>query len=223
MQHYLPHPGSQIRGGKENLFEVTGQGSVEAAPDTAIIQLGIVTEARDVQSAQDENKRRLEKAVNALYKTGISREDIQTASYTISPKYSFQDGKQTLEGYEVVNLLSVKTNQLSRIGEIVDTAVQNGVNRVDRVQFKLDHPQPYAAAALKAAVRQGYEKASVLAESYRVQLQTTPVKAVEVSHGFVPLEREGAALMAAPAASPVPVFPGTLMVTAEVRVFYRFG
>ncbi|KZZ83387.1 MULTISPECIES: SIMPL domain-containing protein [Bacillaceae] len=218
---YMPVSGGQARDRKEYLMEVTGQGSAEASPDTAIIQLGIVTESKDVKTAQDENKARLEKAVNALYRQGIDKGDIQTISYNISPKYSFQDGKQTLEGYEVVNLLSVKTERLDQIGAIVDTAVNNGVNRVDRVQFKLENTKPYVEAALREAVKQGFEKASVLAQSYQVSLQSTPVKVVEVSKGFVPFEREGAAFMASSA--PTPVFPGSLTVTAEVRVHYRYG
>ncbi|WP_164462243.1 SIMPL domain-containing protein [Bacillus sp. FJAT-42376] len=219
---YMQVPGGQARDRKDHIMEVTGQGSAEANPDTALIQLGIVTESQDVKTAQDENKKRLEKAVNALYRQGIDKGDIQTISYNISPKYSFQDGKQTLEGYEVVNLLSVKTNQLDQIGAIVDTAVNNGINRVDRVQFQLENTQVYLEKALREAVKQGYEKAVVLTQSYQVSLQSVPVKVTEISKGSVPFEREASAF-AASASSPSPVFPGSLTVSAEVRVQYRYG
>ncbi|MGD6817373.1 SIMPL domain-containing protein [Metabacillus sp. 84] len=218
----MPTLNGQNRDRKEYLMEVTGQGSAEATPDTALIQLGIVTEAEDVKTAQEENKLRLERAVNALFRQGINKEDIQTISYSISPKYSFQDGKQTLVGYEVVNLISVKTERLDQIGAIVDTAVSNGVNRVDRVVFKLENAKPYVEAALQEAVKQAYEKAAVLAESYQVSLNRVPVRVTESSRSFVPYEREGLSLAAAPASS-AQVFPGSLTVSAEVRVHYRYS
>lgn len=86
---------------------VTGRGTVTAKPDTVIITLGVRTEHANVQEALVENAKRANAVIHALKAIGVSDEDIDTASFSIYPKYNYSNGTNTLTGYEVEHIFDI--------------------------------------------------------------------------------------------------------------------
>jgi len=81
--------------------------------------------------------------VEAIKSTGISEDELSTTRLNIFPVYdSYRDqitGKYTQEliGYRVTNTITVETNNLDSAADVIDGAVEAGVNRVDSVYFTL--------------------------------------------------------------------------------------
>ena len=55
----------------------TGEGKVKAAPDTAKVDVGLVTEGKDSISVQNENTGKMNKVIDYLKKEGIAGEDVK--------------------------------------------------------------------------------------------------------------------------------------------------
>ncbi|WP_249662579.1 SIMPL domain-containing protein, partial [Lysinibacillus fusiformis] len=69
-------------------------------------------------------------------------------SYTGTPQYHFEAGKQIFNGDEVVNAITVNVSNIDNLCLVIDTAIENGANRIANIQFKLDHTDAYYQQAL---------------------------------------------------------------------------
>ncbi len=150
-------------GGAANISQTvsfTGEGKVKATPDTAKVEIGLVTEGKDSISVQNENSSKMNKVIDYLKKEGVAKEDIKTSNYNLSPKYEYNKGKSTLVGYILNQSLTVTVRDLNKIGEILDGAVSNGANQVNSISLFVDKPEELKNKAREEAVNQAKEKAS---------------------------------------------------------------
>ncbi|WP_077603413.1 SIMPL domain-containing protein [Oceanobacillus sojae] len=194
---------------------VTGSGTVIVSPSIARIQLVVSTSNISLQEAQEENARRMNQVLEVLQQTGIPREQIQTTSFSARPVYSYQDGNQTLQGYEVRNEITVITEDMDRIGEVIDRVTENGVNEVASIEFSVDNPENFYNEALSFALSDAKRKAEGLAEQLGANLNPVPLRINEQtsSPGVGPAQ---VFKMVA-----TPIEPGNQSVEARLEVVYQ--
>jgi uncharacterized protein YggE len=129
---------------RERTISVTGTATTSISPDLVILQFGVDTEAKTAQDAINANSQAMNSIVAAVTSLGITKDEISTSSFNIYPVYNDsvpipETGihKTVLTGYRASNTLFVKTTKLSLAGNIIDSAVGAGANRVDSVSFSL--------------------------------------------------------------------------------------
>lgn len=204
------------------LIEVTGEGTVAAAPDRAVIVLGVITENPSLTNAQAANAAGVTQVIHALLQLSIPREHIQTVSYRIDIQYHYEDGNQTLKGYRVEHLLQITLDQVEQAGQVVDTAVRNGANTVSSIRFALRHPEAYYNQALSNAIRNAGTKARTIAQTLGLSLIQTPIHITEEPRSGEPPVPFQAMLSAEGAAAPTPIQPGELEIRASIRAQYTW-
>lgn len=178
--YYRYPPFKNIRNEKKNnKMEVEGNGKVKAIPDIAVITLGVITENKDLKTAQQQNKIKTNKVFNALNEIGVDDKDIQTIAYNINQYYDYIDGKQVFRGYKVTNKFTITTDEIDKIGLIIDTAVENGANYANEIQFKVSNPSYYYNKALTLAVEDAVKKAEDIGNTLGVYVKEVPIKIVE--------------------------------------------
>ncbi|WP_217589568.1 SIMPL domain-containing protein [Lentibacillus saliphilus] len=198
---------------------VTGDGIVRTTPDAATVQMDVITEAAEPQEAQQENTMIMTRVIQALLQMGIPRNDIQTITYQINPQYDYVDGEQVFRGYEVVHSLSVTISPINQVGYIIDTAVDQGVNRVSNIQFTTTRPTRYEQEALKKALKNAESKARSMARAINVTLDFPPTRVKEDSiTSPIPYQK----VSLSEASTPVPIEPGQIEFTARVTVQYTY-
>lgn len=202
------------------VMTVTGAASVMAEPNIVHIQLEVVTEVNELRKAQEENAHTVNQVIAALLKQEVDRKDIQTASYNISPKYDYVDGKQVFRGYQVSHVLRVTLHDIEKAGAVIDTAVKNGVNRVSNIDFTVDNEQPYYQQALTQALNNASAKAKAMADALQVNLDPTPIKIVEET-SEAPVVYKTMAVTEASYSTPIE--PGQISIEANVKVKYRYS
>lgn len=158
---------------------VEGEGLITVQPNRAKISIGIVTEDSHVQKAQQENTNISNRVINALKQMGIQVQAIQTTVYSIHPRYDFIEGQSILKGYEVEHQLEITVNDLSMVGNIYDTAIQNGANRSGNIEFLVTNRDQYYREALTRAVQNAREKAEEIAKSMGVTIANIPTYIME--------------------------------------------
>lgn len=209
----------------ENTLSVSGSGEMMTTPDIAQVTVGVQTENADVRTAQQENARIMDGMIAALLAAGIPREDIQTAGYSIYPVYdeSVRPFGQKVRYYQVISMVQVTVRDISRTGEVIDIAVNNGANQVSSVSFSLspEREQAIRGQVITMAAKNARADADVAASATGVTI--TGVKSVNVGQVYVPFAYDnrysGTAEMKA-SAVPTPIEPGQVRVTAQVSISY---
>ncbi|WP_313894829.1 SIMPL domain-containing protein [Psychrobacillus sp.] len=198
------------------IIAVTGSGEISAPPNYAQLQLEVSTEGKSVSEAQQENATIMNQVIQSILALDIARENIQTTAYNIFPTYDFIEGKQVFRGYEVTNAITVKIEDVSQVGKVIDTAVYNGVNRVSTIQFRVENPNIYYQQALRLALQDAQTKAKTIAEKMHLPLQEQPIEIVE-EHEANPILFKSVAM-----ANQTPIEQGEISIQATVRVKFQY-
>ena len=199
---------------------MSGVGSAQIAPDMAEVTLGVVTEARDAAKAHADNAAQATQVQSALKALGIAERDIQTTRYDFSPIYDVKDnGRSVTTGYTVTNAVVVKVRNLTNVGKVIDTALANGANRVDSIEFSASDPSAAKSAALADAARDARSKADAVARALGVRivriLNVHADTQSHTSHNYMPMMMAKEAYDAA-----TPITAGELSFEASASITY---
>lgn len=165
---------------------VSGRGTAAAAPDTAFVNVGVVTTHVTARSALLVNNRKMATLFETL-ETGfdIPKHCLQTSQFSVAPKYIYKSGeKPMLVGYTVSNSLSIKLekSKLDLLGQILDAVVTDGANRINGIQFSISDRTELLKSARIAAVKDALAKAELLTSTAGVELGR--LKSISESSSF---------------------------------------
>lgn len=203
------------------LITVTGEGIIQAAPDMAILSIGVTTEAESAAAAMTENSKALSAVLERLKASGIEARDLQTSNLSLSPNWTGYDsasgGRPTIAGYTASNQLTVRIRALETLGGVLDAAISDGANALNGLSFALTDPRPATDAARVQAVEDARAKATLLVEAAGAQLG----RIVSISEGGGMSPQPGPMFRAAAEAMPVPVEGGEVAASAAVTVVFE--
>jgi uncharacterized protein len=209
------------------ILSVQGTGEARVAPDEATVRLGVVAQAPTARAAQEQVNRTAFAALEAIRALGVDAKDIQTSDLSLSPLYSQGrgEGQQAprITGYQANNTVTIRLEDLSKVGPVIDAGLGAGANTLEGVVFGLRNDEAAKAAALTEAARKARAKAEALAQALKVRL----VGIVEVTEGGVsvfppPYPKVGRMAMAE-LSSDTPVSAGQVGVEASVTIRYRIA
>ncbi len=206
-------------------ISVNGEATIAADPDQAQIDIGVTTQARSAPDASRDNAERISRVLNEVKKILGKGDEVKTSGYALNPQYRYpQGGRPEIVGYQANNTVRIKMAKLDDVGKVIDAAMQNGANTINRLAFTLKDEEAARLDALKRAAA----KAKAKAESIAAALGLKIVKIIAVTEGeqsFQPLYRaapmaRGDALAAQ---APTPVEPGTVDVRSSVSLVAEIG
>jgi uncharacterized protein YggE len=209
-----PQPGSGI--------SVVGQGIVLAQPNTAHITLGVEVFDQSLANGQSQAASRMDAVVSKLKASGVPDTDIHTVSFNITPQYDFQNQNQpVLRGYQIQNLVDVKTTNVNVLGAMIDDSIAAGATRVYGIRFEASNMEDLKNQARDQAMQNARAKAEQLARDAGVSLgRPTSINESDTG-GVTPLRVQQAPQPAAAAAAPqTPIQPGELQVQTTVQVVW---
>lgn len=197
---------------------VTGEGSVAAAPDMAVLSLGVTTEGATAAEAMAANSAALTGVLDRLVLAGIDERDIQTSNLSLNPNWTGYDSGSTpkIAGYTASNQLSIRIRDLPKLGEVLDAAITDGANTLNGISFGLSDPKPAMNDARAQAVSDARARAELLVQAAGASLG----KIVSISEqgGYT---QPAPMFRAAAEAAPVPVQGGEVETTAAVTIVYE--
>ena len=145
---------------------VTGDSTVQAQPDTAVVTVAVVTQNASASEAQAENASKTEAVVRAVKAAAGAGAEVKTGGYSLQPQYAYKEGAPpTITSYVARNAVNVTTGALERVGAIIDAATRAGANNVDGLAFTLRRDEAARGQALSAATRDAAAKARIVAET----------------------------------------------------------
>jgi uncharacterized protein YggE len=152
-------------------ISIDGMGEVRAAPDMATITSGVTTQGATAREALDANTAAMANLVAALKESGIEPRDIQTSGFSVNPDYVYSDQRDSngytqppkINGYQVMNTVTVAVRDLKSLGAILDKSVTVGANTINGVSFSVADPSELYNEARRAAFADAREKADLYA------------------------------------------------------------
>jgi uncharacterized protein YggE len=200
---------------EQKLLSVSGSASAFVVPDTASINLGVLTQAPSAREASDKNSVLMNAVVGALKNQGLKDNEIRTSVFSIQPVYSYpkEGGAPTITGYSASNNVMVTTRMIDNLSDILDKSVASGANQVNGISFLVseEKQKQIRDELITGAVMDAREKADKLAESLKVRI--TGVSSISISEGGFPQPL-------AVAEKAVPIQPGESEVSLSVQVTY---
>ena len=203
---------------EKRILKVNGKGMVEAEPDMVLISVGVITKDKNSENAQNLNEEISKKLINAMLQLGITKEDIKTISYTIFPEYDYIEGKQILIGYNVTHNLEIKVREVKMAGQVINTAVQNGANQINRVDFTLEDAKYHYNRALKLALKDAATKAQAITAAMKINFDIIPCSITEQSTSFTPILEQSTMKLAATDT----VMPGKIEIVATLEAEFEY-
>ena len=203
---------------------VTGQGSVDIAPDMAILSLTVTREAETARAALDANSSAMKDVMTAMKAEGIEERDLQSSGFSIQPKYVYPAQKPNeprkpprIVGYTVRNSLTVRVRDISAVGNILDKSVTLGVNEGGNFVLGNEDPSAALTRARIEAMKDAQDKARTLAHAAGVKTG----KLLEISEQSfnprpVPMARREMSMARSAEAVPVAAGQNTYKVTVNV-------
>lgn len=153
-------------------ISVSGSGTIDATPDIAHLTLAVQHRDANMQVARDATIK-VSKAFLALCtKLGIKENKIRTSGLTIQPEYRWDEkqNQQVFTGYFVQRQLQVEINDLDKLGDVIEGAIDAGVNEVSPPQLDSSKRKELNRDALAAATADAKANAERIATSLGVKL-----------------------------------------------------
>lgn len=201
-----------------NQIVTSGQGRIEVAPDQAIVSVGGQAQRPTAADALAEVNRTGSQTIERLRALGLRPEALRTSAVQVFPVYSTprEGAAPQITAYRATYVLTVTLSELGMVGRVIDAAIQAGANTIQGISFGLRDASRPRNEALALAVREAREKADTIAQAAGLRISGVE-RITEEGTAVQPREMR---IAAAPA--PTPVEPGTVSVTAQVSVIYRY-
>ncbi|MFO7700126.1 MAG: SIMPL domain-containing protein [Acidimicrobiia bacterium] len=153
-------------------ISVSGVGRVTGTPDTLTMSFGVQVVDDSVSVAVDRAADRADAVIDALIASGVAEADIQTANYSVYPRYEWRNDQQILTGYEVSNTVTAKIREIGTAGGTIDAVTAAGGDdvTVSGVSFSIEDNEALLEAAREAAWTDARAKAEQLASLSGVTL-----------------------------------------------------
>lgn len=206
-------------------IQVSASGEAAAPPDVALVRVAVVATGDTAEQARSRVADNASSMRSALRDSDVADDQIRTTYFDIAEVRDRESNATSADSYRAVHAFEIEVQVPAddlgeRTGAIIDTAVQNGANRVEGVQFTLaeDTRRELRTQALERAVEDARTDADVVAGA--ADRTVTGVHSISVSSDgmFGPDARFDEA---GGGGADTVIDPGPVRVSATVSVTYR--
>lgn len=205
----------------ETTITLTGKGTVDHAPDIAMISLGVQVEAKTAAEAMAQQAEKMNGVFAAVKAAGIADRDMQTGQLSLNPVYEYpNNARPRLTGYQASNQLNIKVRKLDTLGKTLDAVVKGGGNTINGVSFSIDKPEQFQNDARVDAIKDAAAKAELYAKAVGYKVKRI-VTISEQDYFPQPVPMMMQMRMQDSAAEATPVAAGEVTLTQTVNVVFE--
>ncbi|MCP4176624.1 MAG: SIMPL domain-containing protein [bacterium] len=212
-------------------ISVSGRAEILVPANLVKISLSAVTTDKTATEALNNNNKKITATVKALNSIGLEKDAVQTQGYTLIPNWSPKPNKPpkdwspVIVNYTVNNMLLVKTKKLDLAGEIIETSIKAGANKINSLNFTLDNQNNYKNKVIEKAVANAYSYAETIAKSTKSKI----VKIKKINLGNIysvadtPRSYSNSFMLmkgAESAGSSPAINPGKIKINANINITY---
>ncbi|MDE2312357.1 MAG: SIMPL domain-containing protein [Patescibacteria group bacterium] len=152
-----------------NTISVSADGKIEATPDLATVNIGVMSQGTTATDVKDQNNTKINKVIDFIKAQGVDSKDITTSQFSFYPQQDWQSGIARIVGYQGNQTVTVKVHGIDKsqdvLEKVLDGAVNNGANEVNGVSLSIENPDALQQQAQQQAIANAKQKAQALAQS----------------------------------------------------------
>jgi len=199
---------------------VTGEATLQFAPDTVEVTVAVVTRAPTADEAATENASAMSRVSQALKEALSDKGELRTVGYRVQAIYEYDRPakRNRFVAFEASNRVRVRSQDVKGVGSLLDAAIKAGANSIDGPNWSLAKPGEAVTQAQTEAFKNAQAQARNLAAAAGLKLG----KVLSIEAGQERRFREpmlGFKTSAAPADS-TPVEAGSITVSASVNCVF---
>lgn len=212
-----------LTAGQPSILSVTGHASLNKPADQLHLNIAVVTEGETAESALNANNKKMQSVIAALDSKGFSKKEFSTGQFNVTPVYSPYpknpppDWTQHIIGYTVNNTLTIKSDKINQVGELIDAVTQAGIDSIDRIGFELKDSRLYRQEAITSATENAMEDAKSLATAANVALGR--ILQIQLDNAALPEPRFKSYTASFDRSTPIEA--GDVSVNAKVTIVYE--
>lgn len=203
---------------------VSGEASVMAAPDMAVLQAGVTSQAKTARDAMAASAKVMNAVLAALKAGGIAEKDIQTTQLRLTP---IRDNRPTRDGggtreiiaIEASSMVTVRVHDIEKTADVLDRMVSAGANQATGIDFVVSESSRLLDQARAEAFADARRKAEIYAKAAGVALG----RALSITEGHVARPYMRMAVRDAAAPAPMPIAAGEEKLTVSVSARFELG
>ena len=219
---------------------VQADGSYETDPDLATLTFDISSQEKQLKDAYGKASQSMTNIIGVAQRNGLAKEAIQTGVLTVTPYYE-GDRKRRARSYLVQGQITLKVQDFSKVGPIIDDSVLDGIADFRSLTYSLANEETAKEKAVADAMHRAVGRATAALEQSKQKLGPTRYVNLEVRNlvGIVPIQiatsmaetvevtAEGGGgggglfhKYKAPPPPPPPVQPGKITVSANIQCVF---
>jgi uncharacterized protein len=202
-----------------NVVVTTGEAVVQRAPDRAFVAIASEARAKTSRDAQRQNADTMSAVRQRLTQAGVATDAVRTLGIDLQQEFDFPQGRRVPREYVARNTIEVRIDDLARVGDVLDAAVQAGATSSGGVRFDLRDRSGAEREALRLAVADARARADAAAAGAGRSIDRI-VKIEDTRDGpvIIPRPMVGVMARAEASATPTPVEAGTIEIRARVTL-----
>ena len=194
----------------------SGDAVVRRTPDRAFVTIAVESRARNPRDAQKQNADAATQVQQRLAQARLGQDAVRTLGYHLEQEFDVVPSGRIPREYVARNTIEVRVDDLSRIGELIDTTVRGGATSVGGVRFELQNRAAAEQEALRLAVADARSRAEAAATGAGLTVDRV-LRIEDRREGIIVPQR--ALVMAARAAdATTPIEPGLIEIQAHVTL-----
>lgn len=148
-------------------LSTSGYGEVVATPDMAEFTVRVVETTMTAEQAKQSVDKVVSDFLDELAEQDVGKDNITSSNLYLSPQYHYpKEGKPELVGYRASRTVNVTVDDLAKLNQYLDIALNAGINQVDNISLKVKDSAKYREQARMAAIKDANSKADSLAKGF---------------------------------------------------------
>jgi len=202
----------------ETTISTSGTADVIVPADEVHIVFGVVSVSEDAQEAQSQVNENIANVRQALLDSGISEDDINTGTLSLSSYYEYTYDESDRSTYRAYASLVVRSNDMENIGAIIDVGLTSGANELSTVDFICKDTDEAKMQCLGAAYDSARAKAEKLAEVSGMTI--TGIESITEGYSYSTTSQDSFSAAKAANYTPTNVEAANIDVYCEVTVVF---
>ena len=126
---------------QESTISVSAEAQGEYDPDTAKVKFYVENSGTNLADIKAKNDKTVNAAINEIKKKLNANETVKTIAFRVNSIYNYKDKVRIFQKYQVTNGFEVKLKDVNKVAEIIQIAMDNGVKRVDNINFYIENSE----------------------------------------------------------------------------------
>jgi len=146
-----------------NVVVTSGEAVVRHAPDRAFVTVTVEARAKSPRDAQRQNAEAMTAVQQRLTLARVPKDAVRTLGYDLAQEFDFTQGRRVPREFVARNAIEVRVDEIARVGELLDVAVQGGATSIGGVRFDIQDREKIERDALRLAVVDARSRAEAAA------------------------------------------------------------